>query len=126
MKKKLQRALWAIGFLLLHFSSLAQETTVTGRVTSVSDNSSLPGVSVTIKGRSTGTVTDSDGVFKLNVSPSDVLVFSFIGMETQEIEVGNQQDIQISLTESIQSLQEVVVVGYGSQKKTNLTGAVAS
>ena len=126
MKKNLHSTLWAIGFLLLHFSSLAQETTVTGRVISVSDNSSLPGVSVTIKGRSTGTVTDSDGMFKLNASPSDVLVFSFIGMETQEVQVGNQQDIQVALTESIQSLQEVVIVGYGSQKKTNLTGAVAS
>lgn len=126
MKKKLQCTLWAIGFLLLHFQGLAQETTITGRVVAASDNSSMPGVSVTIKGQSKGTATDSDGKFTLNANPSDVLVFSFIGMETQEVQVGNQQDIQITLTESIESLSEVVIVGYGSQKKTNLTGAVAS
>lgn len=126
MKKNLQCTLWAIGFLLLHFQALAQEATITGRVVAVSDNSSLPGVSVTIKGQSRGTVTDSDGRFTLRVDPADVLVFSFIGLETQEVSVGNQQDIQVAMTESIQSLQEVVIVGYGSQKKAHLTGAVSS
>jgi TonB-linked SusC/RagA family outer membrane protein len=126
MKKILQCSLWAIGFLLLHFQGLAQETTVTGRVVSVTDNSSMPGVSVQVKGQSKGTVTDSDGKFSLTASSEDVLVFSFIGMESQEVTVGNQQDIQVSMTESIESLSEVVIVGYGSQKKTNLTGAVAT
>jgi TonB-linked SusC/RagA family outer membrane protein len=126
MKKILQCTLWVIGFLLLHFQGLAQETTITGRVVAVTDNSSLPGVSVTIKGQTKGTVTDSDGKFSLNANPSDVLVFSFIGMETMEVAVGDQRDIQVSLTESIESLSEVVIVGYGSQKKTNVTGAVAT
>jgi TonB-linked SusC/RagA family outer membrane protein len=126
MKKILQCTLCAIGFLLLHAQVLAQETTITGRVVAVSDNSPLPGVSVTLKGQAMGTVTDADGKFALSANPSDVLVFSFIGMETQEVTVGNQQDIQVSLTGSTESLAEVVIVGYGSQKKTNLTGAVSS
>ena len=126
MKRFLQRTLWAMGFLLLHFQGLAQETTITGRVVAASDNSSLPGVSVTLKGQTRGTTTDSDGKFTVNASPSDVLVFSFIGMATQEVTVGNRQDIQVTLAESIESLSEIVIVGYGSQKKTNLTGAVAS
>src|SRR5688572_18417789 len=99
MKKILQCTLWAIAFLLLHFQGLAQEATITGRVVAVSDNSPLPGVAVAIKGQSRGTVTDSDGKFTLSASPSDVLVFSFIGLETEEVLVGNQLDILVSLTE---------------------------
>src|SRR5690606_34809899 len=66
------------------------------------------------------------GAFSINAAASDVLVFSFIGMETQEVSVGNRATIDVSMIESAESLQEVVVVGYGEQKKTNLTGAVAS
>lgn len=85
----------------------------------------LPGVSVLVKGTQTGTITDIDGKYSLNVeSDSDILVFSFVGYETQEIMIGNQTQLDITLKTDVRSLDELVVVGYGTQKKVNLTGAV--
>lgn len=126
MKKIVQRYLWVVGFLLTHASVMAQTTALTGTVVSADDNIPLPGVTVALKGKAVGTVTDADGKFSINADESDVLVFSFIGFETYEHPVGASSEINISLTPSIETLQEVVVVGYGEQKKTNLTGAVAS
>lgn len=111
--------------LLIQFEGAAQSV-ITGQVVAASDNAPLPGVTVALKGQSSGTVTDVDGRFSIAAAPSDVLVFSFIGMETREITVGSASTINVRLEESMESLQEVVVVGYGEQKKTNLTGAVAS
>lgn len=126
MKKILQSYLWVIGLLLIHSPLIAQTRTVTGTVVSVTDNSPIPGVTVTLKGKTQGTVTDSDGKFAINAEPSDIVVFSFIGLETYEQPVGTSTELKVSMTQSIESLQEVVIVGYGEQKKTNLTGAVAS
>lgn len=89
--------------------------------------SPLPGVNVLVKGTTNGTTTDSDGRYTLDVeNESSVLVFSFIGYASQEIQVGTQSTINITMTQDIQSLQEVVVVGYGEQKKATVTGAVTS
>jgi TonB-linked SusC/RagA family outer membrane protein len=126
MKKNLQCYLWLVALLLIHSQVIAQGSTVTGTVVNTSDNTPLPGVTVAVKGESRGTVTDSDGKFAISAEPSDVLVFSFVGMESHEQQVGDSREITVSLTESIASLQEIIVVGYGSQKKTNLTGAVSS
>jgi len=100
--------------------------TVSGRV--VDDaNSPIPGVNVLVKGTTNGTTTDTDGRFRLDVEDqTSVLVFSFIGYTTQEIQVGTQTTIDVSLVTDIQSLQEVVVVGYGEQKKVTVTGAVVA
>lgn len=87
----------------------------------------LPGVNVVIKGTTNGTTTDSNGKFVLSVpDKSSVLVFSFIGYKPQEILVGEQTQITVQMESDVQSLQEVVVVGYGSVKKSDLTGSVAS
>ena len=104
--------------LIVHSQGIAQSNAISGTVVSAVDNSPLPGVTVTLKGKTQGTVTDGDGRFTINAESSDILVFSFIGMETQEVTVGDQRDIQIKMTESIASLGEVVIVGYGTQKKT--------
>ncbi len=118
--------MWVAGFVLLfHLEGVAQGV-ITGTVVAGSDNAPLPGVTVALKGQSIGTVTDAEGKFSITASPSDVLVFSFIGMDTQEITVGGATTFNVVLRESMESLQEVVVVGYGEQKKTNLTGAVAT
>jgi len=100
--------------------------TVTGRV--LDDTASpLPGVSVVIRGTSIGTATDTDGRFSLNVPDENaVLVFSFIGFTQQEITVGTQTQLDVTLMPDVTSLSEVVVVGYGEVKKSDLTGAVAS
>ena len=102
-----------------------QGITVTG---TVSDNSgSLPGVNVTVKGTFTGVTTDVNGKYQITVPNADaVLAFSFVGYQTTEMIVGAQRIIDVLLTEDAQQIGEVVVVGYGSQKKVNLTGAVAS
>lgn len=104
---------------------LQQEIEVTGKVVSAGDNLSVPSVNVILKGTSTGVVTDFDGNFKITVpSENSVLVFSFIGFATQEITVGGNTEINISLQEDASALDEIVVVGYGSVKKESLTGAV--
>lgn len=99
---------------------------VSGTVTST-DGETLPGVTVLVKGTSNGTVTDIDGKYSLNVAnENDVLSFSSIGFVTQEVTVNGKSVIDVSLEEDTQSLEEVVVVGFGEQKKVNLTGAVST
>ena len=104
----------------------AQGTSVTGTVTSQEDGEPLPGVNVLIQGTSIGTVTDIQGNYSINVPEDGTLLFSFIGYSSQEVPVNGRSFVDIALVTDIQSLQEVVVVGYGTQKKVNLTGSVAS
>lgn len=89
-----------------------------------SDGTPIPGVSVVIKGTAKGVATDFDGVYKVGADPSDVLVFSSIGFATYEVLVGNQSIIDVVMQAEASSLDEVVVVGYGTQRKSDLTGAV--
>src|SRR5690606_32500237 len=105
-------------------STIAQ--TVRGTV--VDDNGeALPGVSILEKGTTNGTTTDTDGRFTITVAgPESVLTFSFIGFSTQEITVGNQENLSVTMITEDRSLEEIVVVGYGTQKKVNLTGSVAA
>ena len=94
-------------------------------VVSDTEGNTLPGVNVVIKGTQQGTVTDLNGGYSLSVPNEDAtLVFSFLGYASQEILVGNQRSINVTLSEGARELEEVVVVGYGTQKKVNLTGAV--
>src|SRR5690606_18053050 len=98
---------------------------VSGTVTDASGQP-IPGVTVSVAGTTVGTATDLDGKYSLSVPAGSTLVFSFIGFETQRIEVGDRSVIDVSLKEDMASLEEVVVVGYGEQKKINLTGAVSN
>ena len=103
-----------------------QQKSVSGKVT---DNSGvpLPGVSIVIKGTTQGAITDTDGSFSLSNVPVDVtLVFSFVGMKTQEMAVAGKTRINVKMEEETVGLEEIVAVGYGTQKKVNLTGAIAS
>lgn len=111
--------------LLLMVLVVQGQTQLTGTVKEAS-GAVLPGVNVIIKGTTSGTTTDADGKFSLVASPSDVLLVSFIGYKSQEIAVGNLTMINITMEEDIASLEEVVVVGYGTQKKSDLTGALSS
>lgn len=107
-------------------SHVQQSRTITGTVRS-NGGETIPGVSILIKGTTTGTVTDIDGKYSLNVVDQNAtLVFSSIGYVTQEILLSQKSQIDITLQEDIKSLEEVVVVGYGTQKKATLTGAVTS
>lgn len=115
--------------MLLLFPAMAlwansnQEKTVTGVVTSSTDGEALIGVSVRVKESSTGTITDFDGKYSLNVRGGETLIFSYIGYLEQEIKVGNQSTINVVLNEDANELEEVIVIGYGVQKKKLNTGA---
>ena len=117
--------LYVIGMLLWVPLSYAQTRTVHGRVTGEGDGTGLSGVTVTVKGTSVSTQTDSEGRYTIQVSGQQaVLVFTSIGATAQEEAVGNRSVVDVSLTASSELLEELVVVGYGKQKKVNLTGAV--
>lgn len=104
-----------------------QEIAVSGTVTSSEDNMGLPGVNVLVKGTSMGTVTDVDGKYSIKVQDgSAILVFSSVGFLQEEISVGNRTVIDLVMTPDVTALEEIVVVGYGSTKKKDLTGSVAS
>ncbi|QIP17018.1 TonB-dependent receptor [Spirosoma aureum] len=105
----------------------AQERSVSGKVLSGDDNTALPGVSVAVKGTTRGTTTDANGEYRINIPTSQaVLVFSAVGFVNQEVTVGNKSAINITLTTDTRALNEVVVVGYGSLKKSQTTGAISS
>ncbi|GAB3647230.1 TonB-dependent receptor [Echinicola sediminis] len=108
----------------VHAVSVSEEMPITGRVTD-SDGEPIPGVTVTIKGMPSGTVTDLDGKYSLEVPDGATLIFSFIGYETTSVEVANQSVIDVILNENISALEEVVVIGYGTQKRADITSAVA-
>jgi len=104
-----------------------QGVTVTGSVISSEDNQPLPGANVIVKGTSRGTVTDVDGNYVLDVpSNESTLVFSSVGFVQEEVVVGDRSVINMTLTPDIQALEEIVVIGYGTQEKRDLTGAISS
>jgi iron complex outermembrane receptor protein len=115
-----------IGMAILSVSAYAQRITVSGRVTSSDDGSALPGVNILEKGTNNGTITDANGNYSISVAENATLVVSFVGYATQEIAVGAQSVINISLNADITALEEVVVIGYGSQEKREINSAVAS
>jgi TonB-dependent starch-binding outer membrane protein SusC len=103
-----------------------QERTISGRITS-NAGEGLAGVNIIVKGTTIGTITDVDGKYQLNSVPNDknILIFSFVGYVSQEVEIGNRSEVSITLQEDIQALQELVVIGYGTVLKQDLTNAVA-
>ena len=100
---------------------LAQDKQVTGTVFSSDNNAPLPGANVVQKGTTNGVVADFDGNYSITLQPgSDILQVSYIGFEAQEVEVGTQTVIYITLVENLENLDEVIVTGYGSQRKTDV------
>ena len=115
-----------LGFCFVHTIN-AQQKTITGTVTAEADGIALPGVNVIVKGTSNGTSTDFDGNYSINVDGNDaILVFSYIGYSSKEIAVSSSSTVNVALVEDLASLDEVVVVGYGSRRKSDVTGAVSS
>ena len=116
--------LLVMGMVLL---SYGQGRTITGTVASSDTKETLPGTSIVIKGTTQGTVTDIDGKYSIAVPSADaVLVFSFIGYLTQEVIVGEQNEINVNLDPDKVTLDEIIVIGYGTIKKSDLTGSVSS
>lgn len=126
ISQKRNRLRWLLSLMILiSFSSFAQDHLVSGLVTSAATGEPIPGVNVIEKGTTNGVVTDFDGQYSLKVSPEAVLVFSYLGFATREIEVNNQNKIDVSMAENMQALEDVVVIGYGTKKKSDLTGSVS-
>ena len=112
-------------FSLLAISSYAQKRTVEGRVVSI-EGETLPGVTILIKGTTSGTTTNTDGKFSIMAEPSSVLIISFIGFNTEEVPVGNKTFIDMELVPNLTTLEAAIIVGYGQTKRLTNTGAVSS
>lgn len=124
MKKKL--LMLFLGSFLLALQVMAQQVTITGKVTSANDGQPIPGATIKIKGASIATQTESNGAYTIKAKSGDVLEFIYLGMTTVERIVGSATTINVSLSDSNSNLNEIVVVGYGTQKKANLTGATTT
>jgi TonB-dependent starch-binding outer membrane protein SusC len=127
--KRWKTMLVLLGLLLIATMATAQTgpVTVRGTVTAAEDNETLPGVNVLIKGTTMGTATDIDGNFSIEVPNNNaVLVFSFIGYKQQEVRIGSNSIINVALESELSALSEIVVVGYGTQERAKVTGAISS
>lgn len=125
--KQLHLLLLLTGYFVTGVIFTVSSQTITGTVRSSGDNQLLPGVTVQVKATSNGTTTNANGTYKLSeVKPDDSIVFSFVGFEKKTVAVDGLSTIDVVLSPDISSLDQVVVVGYGTQKKINLTGSVAT
>ena len=124
LKKNKNKSFLLVFFLMLSFTTFAQSITVKGTVTDAQDSSPIPGVSVVVQGTTTGVSTDFDGNYTISAKIGDVLIFSYLGMKEKSMKViGSTLNVQLEA--DIESLEEVVVIGYGTVKKKEITGAVA-
>lgn len=112
--------------LLLSIQAFAQSQVVTGTVKSSEDGLPLPGVNIIEKGTSNGVVTDMEGTYQIEVPANAVIVFTYLGFKAQEVEVNGRTSIDVSLESDMEALDDIVVVGYGTQRKEDITSAVAS
>ena len=122
----MKQTIFALLFFLSSLALYAQELNVKGVVTSADDGQPIPGATVVVKGKTTGIITNLDGVYSLKVPGNATLIFSFVGLKSQEVAVNNQTTINVVLASATEAIEEVVVVGYGTQKKSVVTGAISS
>src|SRR6267154_3981123 len=123
IKWKTSSLLPFLAAMMMSFCAFSQGSALKGKVTDEND-SGLPGASVTVKGTTSGTITDTDGNFTLEVPPDAVLLVSFIGYATQEIAVGGRTSLEVKMQSDTKALEEVVVIGYGVANKRDLTGSI--
>lgn len=112
--------------VVLTLKSTLQQATIKGKVTDGATGEALPGVNVIVKGTTRGTTSDMDGNYTIEVNAGETLVFSYVGYLNQEVAVGNQSTMDIQLAADVQKIEEIVVVGYGTQKRAYVTGAMSN
>jgi TonB-dependent starch-binding outer membrane protein SusC len=122
----MKQTIFALLFFLSSLAGFAQELNVKGVVTSADDGQPIPGATVVVKGKTTGIITSPDGTYTLKVPGNATLIFSFVGLKSQEVAVNNRTTINVALASATEAIEEVVVVGYGTQKKSVVTGAISS
>jgi hypothetical protein len=121
------KKVFILSCLLLMTKIILAQVTVSGNVTSAEDGTTIPGVNVMVKGTTIGTITNLDGIYTLNNVPADAtLVFSFVGMHSQEIDVSGQTEINVILKVDIVGIEEVVAIGYGTAKSKDLTAPIST
>ena len=128
MKKRIRWNARFITSLIIAFMcsiNVSAQNVIKGTVTDGNDEP-LPGVSVAVKGTTIGTVTDINGKYSINAKDKDILIFSYIGMATQEVRVNGRSSVSVKMKDDVASLDEIVVVGYGTQKRGSITGAVST
>lgn len=125
-KSKLMKLILCCLFLFFSILVNAQDFNVSGKVVSDTDGLPIPGVNITVKNSNNGAVTNFDGEYSLEVNQNAILIFSYLGFITQELEVSGRNTINVILKEDVNSLEEVLVVGYGTTRKSDLTGSVSS
>lgn len=125
MQRLFKVVILAIAILSFRVTS-AQEKTITGTVVSDKDNTPLVGATIAVKGTSRSTQTDAAGKFNISARPNQSLIVSYVGFRDKEVAVGNETTLNVSLSQSQETLQDVVIVGYGTQRRANLTGAVST
>ncbi len=126
MKPKIYAVFYLLLALVFSERLLAQNVQVTGKITSGDDGNSLPGVSIVVKGTTNGVLSDINGFYSISSKPDDVLVFSYIGYRAVDVQVGKQAVINIVLQLQAKELDEIVVIGYGTKKRTDLVGSVST
>ncbi len=120
----MRSTLFLIFMLCFSMGVMAQGKTITGKVIDEQSGEAIPGATILVKNSSKGVITNVEGQYSIEAQPTETLVFSFVGYQTKEVQISNQSKIDISLKVSSALLNELVVVGYGTQQKKNLTGAV--
>ncbi|MCC8408578.1 TonB-dependent receptor [Mucilaginibacter sp. UR6-1] len=125
-ERKMLAVFWMVSLLCISFTGFAQVAGITGKVIGADDRLGIPGASVTVKGTATSTATDANGNFTIRAKVGDVLVFTSIGYVPAESKVAGTGPVSITLATSRSNLNEVVVIGYGTQKRKDLTGSIAS
>lgn len=127
MKTFLKTTSWVIVLFMMMSNPLlfAQQPQIVRGTITDDFNETIPGATIRVKESGLGTVSDTDGKFSIAASPTDTLVFSFIGYVTQELLVGNRSTIDVVMITDVMDLDEVVVIGYGTEKKSHLTGAIS-
>jgi TonB-linked SusC/RagA family outer membrane protein len=121
------RRAWLFLVLMTVFATVSGQIQVTGKITAADDNQGMPGVNITIKGANQGVTSRNDGSYSISVrSAEDVLVFSFVGYETEELQVGNKTTLDVILIPSIKELETIIVMGYSTKKKSEITSAIAT
>mgnify|MGYP001943022729 FL=1 len=123
----MKKTFFSFLLFLMAFSAFAQEYIITGNVTSQQDGLPIPTVNILVKNSSNGVTTDFDGNYTISkVAKNSTLVFSYIGYKTKEVVITNGNPVNVQLTEDVEALEEVVIIGYGSQKRKEVTGAVST
>jgi TonB-dependent SusC/RagA subfamily outer membrane receptor len=121
----MKRLLPFIFLLIFSVSAAGQQVTITGQVTDAETGESLPGVTVLVQGTTRGSSSDFDGFYSIDAAPGEVLVFSYIGYIAKQVTIEDQTEINVGLNTEVLDLDEVVVVGYSTQKKSLVTGSIS-